>query len=713
MSSITSNVPPTTEEGTPLNPQQRLLPSPCPCTELVATDSIYAILAWGNDNDDQGGEKEQQERYQRVLDWFAGAPSASCVRNSDCRVQRVSASFHILNAIRAACKPYLQQGEAGSKGDRISPRKLGDLPPNNNNTNAVNKKVPQPTYDQSFPTLGGGPKKGDQKFTIQQSQPPPGNNNNTNTTTNNNKPGGKKKKKRIRPVIVAAPLQKSSGVWGTISQQAPEPPSNNSQSLPKAATGAWGSHITANAGLTTNPKSTQITSSAGTWGKPSNAASTTTTTTITTTTMDAFANAKTQTASTKNTSVLPGKTLSTSTTEVAAWGAAVITTKHRGAIIHQQSDEPMIVTTPPPKSVTQNATMDTIETDSTAAKALFSTPISKDSKIGQGKSLTGEIAPQRVSFTSESIVTPAKSQPKLDASPVYVTPTKRKLASNAALDRLVEIYCTIVLHNLVPSVALEVHLLLRLLNISESTAASARVESSPASSGSNSDNNSLTDSVPILATIFYSGERCRSFAALALSKVVMILKTFGVSFLKDLVKGAAFQQNLPELTNELGTFLQQQASQRGALMLATDQPALFSGTTQTALLTLPFQHDRDSRHNYRTRDELAIYKNREESRDAFLYQLRSFLNVRGKFLDSNQAQRSMMKIRESCRVVVESVLNVNLPWFSEFFCELLLQVGLVPLEETDKELLNIAGKEKLQVRVSRCLFSMKICMASC
>ena len=38
-----------------------------------------------------------------------------------------------------------------------------------------------------------------------------------------------------------------------------------------------------------------------------------------------------------------------------------------------------------------------------------------------------------------------------------------------------------------------------------------------------------------------------------------------------------------------------------------------------------------------------------------------------------------------------------MPWFAQFLCDLLLQVGLAPVEETDEDLLNIADKDKLQV----------------
>ena len=115
------------------------------------------------------------------------------------------------------------------------------------------------------------------------------------------------------------------------------------------------------------------------------------------------------------------------------------------------------------------------------------------------------------------------------------------------------------------------------------------------------------------------------------------------------------------------------------------------------LLTLPFDHDRDSRHNYKSRDDAAVYKNREESRDAFLYQLRAFQNIRGTVVDATQAERSVDRIRVASRNVMQGLLKSNMCWFAQLFCELLMQIGLVPMEETDKELLNIAGKDKLQV----------------
>jgi hypothetical protein len=43
----------------------------------------------------------------------------------------------------------------------------------------------------------------------------------------------------------------------------------------------------------------------------------------------------------------------------------------------------------------------------------------------------------------------------------------------------------------------------------------------------------------------------------------------------------------------------------------------------------------------------------------------------------------------------------NIPWFVDFFTELLLQIGLVPMQEVDDDILkSVADKNRLQV----CIF---------
>jgi hypothetical protein len=154
----------------------------------------------------------------------------------------------------------------------------------------------------------------------------------------------------------------------------------------------------------------------------------------------------------------------------------------------------------------------------------------------------------------------------------------------------------------------------------------------------------------------------------------------------------AFGTQLPEIDKELASVVKEHI-RRG---LRTDYPT-DAVTGIHAILSLPFEHNRDSRHNYRTQPQVQIYKNREESRDAFLYQLRAFMNVRGKVLQPQEADRALERIQVESRNVMHGFLPVNMVWLAQFFCELLLQIDLAPMEETDQELLNIADKDKLRV----------------
>jgi hypothetical protein len=236
--------------------------------------------------------------------------------------------------------------------------------------------------------------------------------------------------------------------------------------------------------------------------------------------------------------------------------------------------------------------------------------------------------------------------------------TKDEIAALPQLKNLIDTYCTLIRSSLVPSTALELHLLIRLLTLTQGT---------ETSSGESE-----------LSEILCSTSRCLYFSCQVLRKLAYILRGIGMPLLPELVRCRPFYSQLPELAQEFELLIEEQAA-RG---LSTS--ALPVGN-QTALLTLPFNQQRDSRHNYKSREEQALYKNREESRDAFLYQLRAFLSVRGKLVDAAQADKAIRKVKMSSRVVVDDVTDVNMSWFAGFFSDLLLQIGLVPLQETDKE----------------------------
>jgi hypothetical protein len=268
---------------------------------------------------------------------------------------------------------------------------------------------------------------------------------------------------------------------------------------------------------------------------------------------------------------------------------------------------------------------------------------------------------------SEQCSSTALPAPVLKSTPT--TETRESIEKSPELVNLVSVYVALFSNCLVPSSAVELQLLLRLLVLAPDQAPQSTVPVVPSE----------------LTTILLTPLHCNVFSSIVLSRLSSLLVRFGPKFLQDLVCCQAFCNQLPDLTEQLKQTLNHQLS----LPLETLKQ-------QTALLTLPFNEQRDSRHNYKSRTEQDIYKNREETRDTFLSQLRSFLNVRGRALDDTHMERAMDRIQVEARLIVNSLVDANVNWFVVFFCDLLLQIGLVALEETDRELLQITNKDKLQ-----------------
>ena len=245
---------------------------------------------------------------------------------------------------------------------------------------------------------------------------------------------------------------------------------------------------------------------------------------------------------------------------------------------------------------------------------------------------------------------------------------------------LAKIYASLIRNMLIPSTPLELHLLIRLLAIDVVAAC---------------NNNRLEESDPVpifFKSIFSSPQQCKFFAQLTLSKLKHVIQNLGVPLIKSLIQCPPFTSSCSDLVEDFKLILEDRI-RRGQITLQS--PEDITGTH--AMLSLPFEEERDSRHNYRTQSEMTIYRNREHSRDAFLYQLRSFMNVKGKSFQGQEMEKAQQRLREESRNITNGILIVNMPWFAQFLCELLLQVGLAPVEETDEDLLNIADKDKLQV----------------
>jgi len=249
------------------------------------------------------------------------------------------------------------------------------------------------------------------------------------------------------------------------------------------------------------------------------------------------------------------------------------------------------------------------------------------------------------------------------------------------VERLVKIYSTIMKHRLAPCLLLELHLLVRLLTTHDN----------PHKLSANRMN--LPPSNVAFIEIFTSQKSCQQFAAKTLSELEFLLVNLGHETMKMFASLPALKKNCQKLWNSLDDAIQ---AGNTSLMFEVDQKAL-GANTNTPHLTLPFNQLRDSRHNYKTVDLNRLFKEREELRDAFLYQLRAFQDVRGRLVDNEQAGKIINSIKRESKEILSYASTNNLSWFVNFFCDLLLQVGLVPIGETDSEVVRqIVDQKRLQ-----------------
>lgn len=317
--------------------------------------------------------------------------------------------------------------------------------------------------------------------------------------------------------------------------------------------------------------------------------------------------------------------------------------------------------------------------------------------IFHSQELKGFEQDQRNDGSAPSPIPPAVQQKqKVDVSKETPVEASAGTVDSLQMQRLSDVYTILIKSNLVPSTPLELHLLVGLLTVKDNA-----VVSRPTANANFPPTNANTLRKH---SILVSPQACRQFAVQSLTKLKTIWGNLHLQVLTAFVDCPPIREFLPPtLIHELTLRLEE----RQANTVDTDSGFGAIGSSMQPILTLPFHETRDSRHNYKSRDESALYKNREESRDAFLYQLRHFQNVRGRgLLDTSDLESALGKIRRSARNVVSGVHVPNMHWFAEFFTDLLLQIGLVPMEETDKDLLKITDKDKLQRLHKR--FSSKV-----
>jgi hypothetical protein len=308
------------------------------------------------------------------------------------------------------------------------------------------------------------------------------------------------------------------------------------------------------------------------------------------------------------------------------------------------------------------------------------TPAAIEATIAWPPPIQSNLLERRLSTTTTSRVDST-------SAPILTTPTKKgvilptpvkeviredweKFTPSAVVCRLVDVYTIIVQACLVHSTAGEVQFVLRLLQSATTKSVLQQPPGAPFLLSSPKDNGAMD----------YRKD-CAHFASLVLTRWSGRLVQWG--FASTLADCPPIRQFCPELYKLIQEYLSQSEHRVSANL-----------PRRTAFWTLPFNEMRDSRNRYRTQDELALYKNREDCRDSFLSHLRSFYN-QGSSVQL-ASSKSADHVRKASRSILDALLDDNYPWLAEFFADMLLQIGSVPVQETDKEVLQMADEEKVQ-----------------
>ena len=324
-----------------------------------------------------------------------------------------------------------------------------------------------------------------------------------------------------------------------------------------------------------------------------------------------------------------------------------------------------------------------LNTDKTIAPKEMKINVSRDSAHCKNDLLSGGNMSSLSSHQSKSKTSssPEKELDQLCISDQTSTPTDTecKPIAREKLRRLAAIYCAILKSHLAPFILLEFHLLMRLISLSDT------VEKSQLKPTNNKTH--------ALAEIFQSEACCIYFVSQALVSLEGMITNMGHETIKMFLALPALQQHCPTLVATLKDTMNRD---KATLIFETGQKALGSDS-KTPHLTLPFDYERDSRHNYRSLDLSRLFKEREELRDSFLYQLRAFQEVRGKLMGNEESDNIINSIKREARDMMKNVSPGNIDWFVNLFCDLLLQIGLLPVGETDSEVLrHVTDKKRLQ-----------------
>uniref|UniRef100_A0A7S1BNA0 Codanin-1 C-terminal domain-containing protein n=1 Tax=Corethron hystrix TaxID=216773 RepID=A0A7S1BNA0_9STRA len=316
----------------------------------------------------------------------------------------------------------------------------------------------------------------------------------------------------------------------------------------------------------------------------------------------------------------------------------------------------------------------------------------KDISVKNAPTIISDDATVQANISGDSICAPI--QP----------PSKNSLDEKSPfLLRLSRIYSTIILRGLIPSILVELHLVLRLASFRTSG-------TSPITTPKNNGRYSH-----ILST----SASITTFGQHTLNHLEPLLLHLDVDTLGRLLDLPVFSDTTLAypIIKRLSHILRLRLEDLRRLAIPDigspqKVPHVPHTEDYSNLVALPFDPIRDSRHNYRSASRSAAYSNRESTRDVFLSSLRNFQEVKTlhfQRFDANPEELARIvhiKLREGVANVMGGLAGNNFAWFAGLFVDLLLQVGgggdascwWGGESETDREVLGryVANLDKLQ-----------------
>ena len=174
--------------------------------------------------------------------------------------------------------------------------------------------------------------------------------------------------------------------------------------------------------------------------------------------------------------------------------------------------------------------------------------------------------------------------------------------------RVSKVYCALIINQIVPSIGLELQLMLRLLSFDDDQP--CRVN----------ENLKMECAGHSLGKVFGRADLCQRFAIDVLDKLRHVIRKFGNDILVPLLKLKCLTDRIPSLVEDIRSTLDSRLTQPNSFLLESVENVSSGGGSglgtsgKSAIMTIPFQERRDSRHNYRTKELSTMFNNREESR---------------------------------------------------------------------------------------------------